>query len=116
MKPLDSFIHKHPPNRRQSKLKPFKNEIVYLYENGYQVEQIQDFLMSQKVKITTAGIYKFLENIKVKNFSFKTPKKPKNQGETANSFRKQQEQENEGEPTQEVPSFQELKNLLKKEK
>ena len=115
MKPLESFLNEHPPNRRQSLLQPFQDEIVHLYDNGYQVEQIQQWLETQKIKIKKVTIYKFLEKIKVKNFSFQTPEKSKNQGETSNSFQKQQEQENESEPT-EVPSFQELKNLLKKEK
>ena len=112
MKPLDTFLNKHPPNRRQSKLQPFHNEIVFLYDNGYQIEQIQQWLLTQKVEVKKITIYKFLEKIKVKNFSLQNLQKSKNQGETLDGFQKQ-ERENENESTQ-VPSFQELKNLLKK--
>jgi len=74
MKPLKSFLNKHPPNRRTSKLKEFEDEIRQLYNSGYQIQQIQQFLEGQKIETSCRNIYYFLENSKsVKNFSLRNP-------------------------------------------
>jgi len=117
MKTLDSFIKKTPPKKRVSQLKPFTNEILELYKQGYQVEQIQNFLAKNGVKKKPITIYKFLKNNKnqeAKNFSIKTPV-------TSSSGDKKIERTDEVKETQEeyvpnykkVPSGKELKALIK---
>jgi hypothetical protein len=80
MKELESFMRKHPPNRRQSKLKPFQNEILEMYEAGYKVEQIQEWLARNQVNVSVRAINKFKKNLNKKSSSLKTPKKVKNKG------------------------------------
>lgn len=65
MKPLENFFIKNPPKKRVSKLKKYENEIMEMYEKNYKVEQIQEFLKTQNVEISIAGIYKFLERQEV---------------------------------------------------
>ena len=74
MKALDSFLKNNEPQRRVSQLKEYKSEILQLYKNDFKVEQIQDFLKTQKVEITKRRIWQFVkENLDDKNFSLKTP-------------------------------------------
>ncbi|MEA2017536.1 MAG: hypothetical protein U9N59_03725, partial [Campylobacterota bacterium] len=48
--------------------------ILQLYHKNYKVEQIQEYLKSQKIEIGTRRIYKFIkQNLSEKNFSLKTP-------------------------------------------
>ena len=75
MKTLEDFMHKHPPNRRQSKLKPFEDEILQMYEAGYQVEQIQEWLAQNDVNVSVRAINKFKQNLNSKNSSLKTSQK-----------------------------------------
>ena len=60
MKTLDSFMKKVEPKRRVSKLKKFENEIFELYDNGYRVSQIKDFLFENGIKISKQRIWAFL--------------------------------------------------------
>lgn len=72
MKPLEKF-KASPPKRRVSRLKKFETEILQLYNDGYQVEQIQDFLLQNGVKVTVDAINKFKRNLSIKsNSSLKT--------------------------------------------
>ena len=75
MKTLEDFMHSHPPNRRQSKLKAFQDEILQMYSNGYKVEQIQEWLALNKVNVTVDAINKFKKNLNSKNSSLKKPQK-----------------------------------------
>lgn len=77
MKTLEDFMHKHPPNRRQSKLKPFQHEILEMYNQGYKVEQIQEWLKLNKITVSVRAINKFKQNLNSKNSSLKNPKKIK---------------------------------------
>ncbi|MDO8454954.1 MAG: hypothetical protein Q7S59_10330 [Sulfurimonas sp.] len=89
MKPLESFLRKHTPARRVSALEPFVNQIIQLYDTNYSIEQIQEYLSTNKIEISTRRIYQFIKvkkNLSNKNFSLKTPsaasteKKSENQG------------------------------------
>ena len=60
MKTLDQWCKVNNPSRRKSQLDPFLEEITELYSRGYQIEQIQDFLKSQKVNVSQSNLYKFL--------------------------------------------------------
>jgi len=76
MKTLDSFTRKIKPNRRKSKLVKFEKEIHELYKNGYQVEQIQEFLKKNEIQVSLSYIWRFLKlnkNLDKKSFSLKTP-------------------------------------------
>ena len=77
MKTLEDFMHKHPPNRRQSKLKPFQDEILQMYEAGYKVEQIQEWLAQNKITVSVRAINKFKQNLNSKNSSLENPQKIK---------------------------------------
>lgn len=73
MKSLESFIKKNQPKKRVSQLKKYEKETLELYATDYQVEQIQEFLISKNIKISTRRIYKFIEGRAKKNFSIKNP-------------------------------------------
>ena len=77
MKTLDNWMQKHPPNRRQSKLKPYQDEILQMYEAGYRVEQIQEWLAQNNVNVSVRAINKFKQNLNSKNSSLKTSQKIK---------------------------------------
>jgi len=83
MKTLESFVKKIEPKRRKSKLAKFEKEIKELYNKGYRVEQIQEFLKLNGVSADRSYIFKFLKlnkNLNTKKFSFKNPPAPiKNQ-------------------------------------
>lgn len=64
MKSLDDFLKNETPKRKVSKLKELENEIVQLYNQGYQVEQIQKFLVENEKKCSLRNIYYFLERKK----------------------------------------------------
>lgn len=80
MKKLESFKAQSPPKRRVSRLKKFEKEILKLYADGYQVEQIQEFLASNGIKVTVDAINKFKRNLS-KTF----PYKPSSSGAAQNS-------------------------------
>ncbi len=113
MKVLDDFKKHSPPKRRVSKLKSFKQEILELYNEGYRVEQIQEYLLTHKVTTSKAWLYKFIkQNLNSQNFSLKTPQKNiETQVKTGEKaiFLKQNDNE---EPA--VPSFQELKQMMQR--
>jgi IS30 family transposase len=71
MNTLDQWCKVNNPSRRKSQLEPYHDEIVELYSRGYQIEQIQDFLKSQKVNVSQSNLYKFLS----KNQNKKSVKK-----------------------------------------
>lgn len=73
MKELVDFKQQSPPKRRTSRLKSFKNEILELYDEGYRVEQIQEFLAQNNIHVTPDAINKFKRNLSTKNFTLKTP-------------------------------------------
>lgn len=64
MKTLDQWCKQNEPKRRKSKLNAFDDEIIELYNKGYQIEQIQDFLKSQKIIVSVRGIRKYLKSRK----------------------------------------------------
>lgn len=63
MKPLEKFKATSPPQRRVSQLKKYQTEILQLYQEGYRVEQIQEFLSAQGIKVTARAINKFKQNL-----------------------------------------------------
>lgn len=71
MKILEQFCKTNDPKRRKSRLDAYHDEITELYDRGYQIEQIQDFLKSQKVNVSQSNLYKFLS----KNQNKKSVKK-----------------------------------------
>jgi hypothetical protein len=70
MKPLEKFKATSPPKRRVSRLKKYTDEILELYNNGYQVEQIQEFLRAQGIIVSVDAINKFKRNLS-KTFPYK---------------------------------------------
>lgn len=80
MKKLESFKAQSPPKRRISRLKKFETEILQLYNEGYQVEQIQDFLLQNGVSVSVRAINKFKQNLS-KTF----PSKPLSSAAAQNS-------------------------------
>lgn len=72
MKTLEKFKAQSPPKRRVSRLKKYEKEILELYSEGYQVEQIQGFLLENDIKISVRAINKFKQNLSIKNSSLKT--------------------------------------------
>lgn len=64
MKTLEQFCNQNEPKRRKSKLDAYYDEITELYDRGYQIEQIRDFLKSQKIDISVRGIRKYLKSRK----------------------------------------------------
>jgi len=72
MKTLESFMKNCKPNKRVSCLSTFKDEIMSLYFENYTVQQILEFLKSNKVKISRAGLYNFINKNK-HNSSIPTP-------------------------------------------
>lgn len=73
MKPLIKFFMANsPPKRRVSRLKKFEKEILELYAGGYQVEQIQEFLAANGLKVSVRAINKFKQNLSIKKSSLKT--------------------------------------------
>lgn len=64
MKNLDQWCKSNQPQRRQSKLDNFQEAILKLYAEGYQIEQIQEFLRSQKIDVSVRYIRKYLKNKK----------------------------------------------------
>lgn len=113
MKVLDDFKKHSPPKRRVSKLKSFKQEILELYNEGYRVEQIQEYLLTHKVITSRAWLYKFIkQNLNNQNFSLKTPQKNiETQVKTGEKAIFLMQNDNE-EPV--VPSFQELKQIMQR--
>lgn len=73
MKPLEKFKSREPPKRRTSRLKKYETEILQLYNEGYQVEQIQEFLSLHGIKVSVRAINKFKQNLSTKNSSLQTP-------------------------------------------
>ena len=80
MKTLDSFMKKVEPKRRVSKLKKFENEIFELYDKGYKVSQIKDFLFENGIKIQKRRIWAFIA--KRDEVVVKTTKKIEKDGAT----------------------------------
>lgn len=83
MKPLEKFKANSPPKRRVPKLDKIKEEIIDLYQSGYQAEQIQEFAKLQKIEVSLRTISRYLRKLKASNFSFSTnpsaaPTKAKN--------------------------------------
>lgn len=73
MKALEKFKAQSPPKRRVSKIQNFKNEVLELYNDNYSIEQIQDFLLQNDVKISTRRIYQFLkQNLNSQNSFLQT--------------------------------------------
>lgn len=64
METLQQWCKQNEPKRRMSKLDPYYDEITELYDRGYQIEQIRDFLKSQKIDISVRGIRKYLKSRK----------------------------------------------------
>jgi len=107
MKTLENFVKKVEPKRRVSKLAKFEKEIHELYQQGYKVEQIQEFLESNGIKASARGIRWFLKlnkTLSTKKFYFKNPAAPaiKNENETKSQKR-------------DSISFQQIKELVKGE-
>jgi len=74
MKSLDSFKKAVEPKRRTSKLKKFKDEIFELYESGYKIAQIQEFLAQNNCKISKSRIWDFIskKDVVIKTTTVKT--------------------------------------------
>lgn len=95
MKELKNFVKNNSPNRRISKLIEHKAEIFKLYEDGYQVEQIVEFLYQQyEITTSTRNIYYFLKGATdKKNFSIKTPKVTDEVGQNSDEQESSEEQQ-----------------------
>jgi len=64
MKTLEQWCKGNDPKRRKSKLDDYYTEVMQLYNQGYQIEQIQAFLNSQKIEVSVRYIRKYLKNKK----------------------------------------------------
>lgn len=87
MKKLESFKAQSPPKRRVSRLKKFETEILQLYNEGYQVEQIQEFLAANGVKVTIDAINKFKRNLSIKTPSSEAAQKSKTTQKTVEELK-----------------------------
>jgi len=63
-KALRAFLKDNEGKGRKSELYEYRDEIQALYDNEYKVEQIQEFLLQNKVKISITAIYNFLKKNK----------------------------------------------------
>ena len=63
-KALRAFLKDNEGKGRKSELYEYRDEIQALYDNEYKVEQIQEFLLQNKVKISITAIYNFLKKLK----------------------------------------------------
>jgi len=92
MKTLEDFTKKQPPKRRKSKLNEYGKEIKELYNMGYRVPQIREFLSINGIKISCTSIYNFLSKKNVNNRnktaggSKNETKKPKDINELRKEF------------------------------
>ena len=64
MKPLEKFKANSPPKRRVPQLLSIKDEVLDLYNSGYQVEQIQEFAKSQNINVSLSTVKRFLNKLK----------------------------------------------------
>lgn len=74
MKKLETFLKVNDlsnQKRRSSKLDEFKEEINQLYEQGFKIEVIQQFLKENGAEVSQRSIYYYLKKQKAnqKNFS-----------------------------------------------
>ena len=74
MKTLEDFTKKQSPKRRKSKLNEYGKEIKELYDLGYRVTQIREFLGENGIDITERAIFYFLSKKDVNNNRNKTNK------------------------------------------
>lgn len=56
-----AFAQKHKPKGRKSKLHPHLESIQYLKDEGYTIEQIQEFLKEQKISISYTALQSFIK-------------------------------------------------------
>jgi len=63
-KALRAFLKDNEGKGRKSELYDYRDEIQALYDDKYKVEQIQEFLLQNKVKISITAIYNFLKKSK----------------------------------------------------
>jgi hypothetical protein len=60
---IDEFKKKNNPTRRygkKSKLEPYRDDILKLYDDGYRVEDIGKFLLLNGIQISRVTIYQFI--------------------------------------------------------
>jgi len=63
-KALRAFLKDNEGKGRKSELYDYRDKIQALYDNKYKVEQIQEFLLQNEVKISITAIYNFLKKSK----------------------------------------------------
>jgi len=64
MKTLESFKKSNKAKKRVSKLLNYKDEIMDLYFENYTIEQILEFLKNNKVQISRAALYNYINRNK----------------------------------------------------
>lgn len=74
MKTLEKFKANSPPKRRVPKLDKIKEEIIDLYQSGYQAEQIQEFAILEKIDVSVRTVKRYLSKLKASKFSLTNPK------------------------------------------
>ena len=110
MKSLDSFLKNPRQKKKTSSLAKYQKEILYMHENEYKIQVIQEFLKVNNLIISISSIYKFINQ---KNFSIKTQKIKEEKKVQVTNEQVTNEVQHDSFEDSEIPNFQELKNLIK---
>ncbi|MDF7675984.1 hypothetical protein PT286_04450 [Neisseriaceae bacterium ESL0693] len=73
---IKEFMQEVKPAARKSKLEPFQSDIMTLYQNGYNLNQILIFLERNNIQISKPGLQRFIKRI-----SNHSPLKPTQQSQ-----------------------------------
>ena len=57
---LDDFMRKTPPKAKRSRLEQYKTEIQTLRSRGYAVQQIQEWLAINGLKVTPSAVQQYI--------------------------------------------------------
>ena len=58
---VNEFMNMQNKSGKQSRLEPFKNEILLLKSKGYTLEQIMDFLYQNEIRISKTALHHFIK-------------------------------------------------------
>ena len=110
MKTLEDFTKKQSPKRRKSKLNEYGKEIKELYDLGYRVTQIREFLGENGIDITERAIFYFLSKKDVNNNRNKTAGGSKNETKKSKDINELQKEFDQN------PMFDVFKKRIQKSK
>ena len=58
---VNEFMNMQNKSGKQSRLEPFKDEILLLKSNGYTLEKIMDFLSQNEIRISKTALHHFIK-------------------------------------------------------